>query len=143
MKKNFWEKKKLNELSLNEWESLCDGCGKCCLLKLEDEETGKIEFTNVGCKLLSSDNCKCIKYDKRHKIVDDCIKLEYKNINKIKWLPNSCSYKLLYEGKKLPDWHHLITNDHNTIHTTGNSIQGKFVSENENLDLEDYIIESV
>ena len=88
--KKFWKNKKLYELTQKEWESLCDGCGKCCLIKLEDQDTGNIEYTNVACKLLSPKTCKCLKYEQRHKIVDDCVKLSYKNINKIKWMPKTC-----------------------------------------------------
>ena len=84
MKKKFWKIKKLEQFTKDEWEALCDGCGKCCLLKIEDEETGIIEFTNVSCKLLSTRTCKCLKYEERHNLVDDCIKLDYKNIKKIK-----------------------------------------------------------
>ena len=141
--KKFWEKKKLHQLSKGEWEALCDGCGKCCLLKLEDEDTGKIEYTNIACKLLSKKNCRCLKYDERQNLVKDCIKLNYKNIDKIKWMPKSCAYKVLLEGKKLPKWHYLISGDYNTIHETGNSVRGKIIKENNSIDIEDHIVDWV
>ena len=143
MKKKFWNIKKLNQFTKKEWEALCDGCGKCCLLKIEDEETGKVEFTNVSCKLLSNKSCQCKKYEKRHIFVDDCIKLDHKNIKKIKWMPKTCSYRLIYEGKNLPEWHHLISNDLQTIHNTGNSVKGKTIRENKKINIEDYIIDWV
>ncbi len=139
--KKFWEKKKLHQLSKGEWEALCDGCGKCCLLKLEDDDTGKIEYTNIACKLLSKKNCRCLKYDERQNFVKDCIKLNYKNIDKIKWMPKSCAYKVLLEGKKLPKWHYLVSGDYNTIHETGNSVRGKIIKENNSIDIEDHIVD--
>ncbi len=140
MKKKFWKNKKLYELTQKEWESLCDSCGKCCLIKLEDQDTGNIEYTNVACKLLSLKTCKCLKYEQRHKIVDDCVKLSYKNINKIKWMPKTCAYKLVFEGKDLPDWHHLVSGSNKSIHKSGNSVKGKITRENNSLNLEEYIV---
>ena len=140
MKKKFWEKKKLHQLSKGEWEALCDGCGKCCLIKLEDEDTGKIEYTNIACKLLSKNNCRCLKYNERHNLVKDCIKLDYKNIDKIKWMPRTCAYKLILEGKKLPEWHHLVSGDYKRMHKTGNSVKGKVIRENNSIDFENHII---
>ncbi|PPR80067.1 MAG: hypothetical protein CFH01_00052, partial [Alphaproteobacteria bacterium MarineAlpha2_Bin1] len=136
MKKKFWKKKKLEELNKDEWEALCDGCGKCCLIKLEDEKTGDIEYTNVACKLLSLKKCTCLKYKQRHKIVDDCVKLNYQNINKIKWMPKTCAYKLISEGKDLPKWHHLISGNNKSVHYSGNSVKGKIIRENESIELE-------
>ena len=127
-------------MNIEEWESLCDGCGKCCLLKIEDEETENIEFTNVACHLLDSDSCQCKDYSNRHQQVHDCVKLTPKNIEAIKWMPSTCSYKLILEKKDLPPWHHLITNDKNCIHKLGHSVQNKTVKETEDLDLEEYIV---
>ena len=137
--KNFWETKKLSEMNFSEWESLCDGCGKCCLIKLEDQQ-GKIEYTNVACKLLNLNSCTCNDYQNRREKVKDCVKLSPKNINEIKWMPSTCSYKLILEGKELPSWHHLITNDKNSIHKHRQSIKGKAIKEKSNMDFEKYII---
>ena len=126
-------------MNFSEWESLCDGCGKCCLVKLEDE-IGKIEYTNVACKLLNLNSCACNDYKNRKVKVKDCVKLSPKNINKIKWMPSTCSYKLILEGKELPSWHHLITNDKNSIHKHRQSIKGKAIKEKSNMDFEQYII---
>ncbi|MBL42892.1 MAG: hypothetical protein CMM49_09575 [Rhodospirillaceae bacterium] len=140
MKKNFWKKKKLDELTKDEWEALCDGCGKCCLIKLEDEDTGKIEFTNVACKLLSLKNNKCLKYEQRHKIVHDCVKLSYQNIDKIKWMPKTCAYKLVSKGENLPEWHHLVSGNIKSVHHSGKSVRGKVIRENDSIELEKYIV---
>ena len=91
-------------------------------------------------KLLSLKTCKCLKYEQRHKIVDDCVKLSYKNINKIKWMPKTCAYKLVFEGKDLPDWHHLVSGSNKSIHKSGNSVKGKITRENNSLNLEEYIV---
>lgn len=138
---NFWEKKNLQELNKHEWESLCDRCGKCCLIKLEDIDTGEIELTNISCKLLCTKTCKCLKYKSRKKVVEDCIKLTYHNLIDLKWMPKTCSYVLISQGKKLPSWHHLISGDYNSVHTSGNSVLGKTVKENKNLNLEDHIVD--
>ena len=126
-------------MNFSEWESLCDGCGKCCLIKLEDE-IGKIEYTNVACKLFNLNSCACKDYKNRNQKVKDCIKLSPKNINKIKWMPSTCSYKLIFEGKDLPSWHHLITNDKSSIHKAGQSVKNKVIKEKLNMDFEKYII---
>ena len=137
--KNFWETKKLSEMNFSEWESLCDGCGKCCLIKLEDQQ-GKIEYTNVACKLLTLNSCPCNDYQNRREKVKDCVKLSPKNINEIKWMPSTCSYKLIFEGKNLPSWHHLITNDKSSIHNAHQSVKEKVIKEKSNMDFEKYII---
>ncbi|MDC0073633.1 YcgN family cysteine cluster protein [Alphaproteobacteria bacterium] len=137
--KNFWETKKLSEMNFSEWESLCDGCGKCCLIKLEDQQ-GKIEYTNVACKLLNLNSCTCNDYQNRRGKVKDCVKLSPKNINEIKWMPSTCSYKLIFEGKNLPSWHHLITNDKSSIHNAHQSVKEKVIKEKSNMDFEKYII---
>ena len=137
--KNFWETKKLSEMNFSEWESLCDGCGKCCLIKLEDQQ-GKIEYTNVACKLLNLNSCTCNDYQNRREKVKDCVKLSPKNINEIKWMPSTCSYKLIFEGKNLPSWHHLITNDKSSIHNAHQSVKEKVIKEKSNMDFEKYII---
>ncbi|MEK9691889.1 MAG: YcgN family cysteine cluster protein [Rhodospirillaceae bacterium] len=139
-KLNFWQTKTLPQMSQDEWESLCDGCGRCCLVKLEDEETGDIALTDIACRLLDNQRCKCKKYDTRHEIVPDCVRLTPKNISQLKWMPKSCAYRLLAEGKDLAWWHPLISGNKETVHQAGISIQGKTVSEDDNLQPEDRIV---
>lgn len=136
----FWRKKLLNEMSKAEWESLCDGCAKCCLEKLEDSETRKISYTNVACKLLDCDTCRCKNYSKRQRIVPDCVLLTPKNIAHLSWMPKTCAYRLVYEGKDLPSWHPLKTGDLDSVHKAGASVKGRVISENDAGDLEDYIV---
>jgi len=125
----FWETKSLTEMTPEEWESVCDGCGKCCLLKLEDEDTGEIAYTRLHCRLLDAGTCLCSDYDNRKQHVPDCVKLTPEKVEQIKWMPDSCAYKVLQSGGKLPDWHHLICGDRQRIHDLGHSIMGKTVSE--------------
>jgi uncharacterized protein len=143
--KPFWETKSLTQMTAHEWESLCDGCGKCCLNKLEFEDTGEIAFTNVACKLLDLHSCQCSNYPQRKKFVPDCVKLSPKNIDRIRWMPASCAYRLLAEGKPLEPWHPLISGSHETVHTAGISMRGRAVSESllsDTLDeLEDYVLD--
>ena len=139
-KLNFWQTKTLAQMSQAEWESLCDGCGRCCLVKLEDEETGDIALTDIACRLLDNQRCKCKQYDTRHEIVPDCVRLTPKNISQLKWMPKSCAYRLLAEGKDLAWWHPLISGNKETVHQAGISIQGKTVSEDDNLQPEDRIV---
>ncbi len=139
-KLNFWQTKTLPQMSQAEWESLCDGCGRCCLVKLEDEETGDIALTDIACRLLDNQRCKCKQYDTRHEIVPDCVRLTPKNISQLKWMPKSCAYRLLAEGKDLAWWHPLISGNKETVHQAGISIQGKTVSEDDNLQPEDRIV---
>ncbi|MEO0465926.1 MAG: YcgN family cysteine cluster protein [Pseudomonadota bacterium] len=125
----FWKTKSLTEMSTEEWESLCDGCAKCCLLKLEDEDTGEIAYTRLHCKLLDAGTCKCSDYANRKAIVPDCVKLTPKKIDEIKWMPRSCAYRLVAEGQDLADWHHLVCGDRDRIHREGHSIIGRTKSE--------------
>ena len=138
----WWESKSLDEMSEQEWELVCDGCAKCCLVKLEDADTEEICYTNVTCKLLDTESCRCSDYDGRHRIVDDCLKLDRSNVNELEWLPASCSYRLLAAGKPLPEWHHLRTGSLETMHRYGASLRGKVVSERHvhDDDIEDHII---
>lgn len=126
---NFWEKKTLSQMSQNEWESLCDGCGKCCLNKIIDDETEELHFTNVACHLLHTKTCQCRKYEKRLKLVPDCVKVSLDDIDQFHWLPASCAYKLLAEEKPIPEWHPLITGSQSKMHQGGHSIRGKIISE--------------
>ena len=120
----FWTKP-LAELSRKEWELLCDGCGRCCLVKLEDEDTGVIHHTSVACKLLDQHSCRCGDYVKRKRIVPDCVRLTLTRLAEIRWLPPSCAYRLRYEGKDLPDWHPLLSKDADTVHRAGASVRGR------------------
>ncbi|MCI4644463.1 MAG: YcgN family cysteine cluster protein [Hyphomonadaceae bacterium] len=116
-------------MSETEWESLCDGCAKCCLLKLEDEDTGEIAYTRLHCRLLDAKTCRCSDYDNRKATVPDCVKLTPAKIEAIKWMPRSCAYRLVAEGQDLPDWHHLVCGDRERIHREGHSIMGRTKSE--------------
>lgn len=140
--RQYWEEKSLKEMTRKEWEDLCDGCGKCCLNKIEDEDTGDIFFTNVGCKLFESRTCKCSNYNNRKKLVADCQILTPKKVNSLTWLPSSCSYRRVNEGKGLPDWHHLVSGSKSTIHRAGASLKGKIVLNEQNVkDLEDHVVD--
>ena len=125
----FWETKSLTEMTPQEWESLCDGCGLCCLIRLEDEDSGDIIPTRVHCKRLNAKTCRCRDYENRHQFVPDCIKLTPHNIEDLLWMPKSCAYRRLFEGKPLPNWHPLITKDPESVHKAGVSMRGKTVSE--------------
>ena len=117
----FWLHKSLDEMNQQEWESLCDGCGKCCLEKLEDEDSGQIYTTAISCRLLDCTTCKCSNYEERFKYMDDCIKLTPKKVKEISWLPKSCAYRLVKEKKDLPLWHPLLTNNKNSTIESKNS----------------------
>ena len=143
MTKPFWKTKTLAEMSRAEWESLCDGCGRCCLNKLEEEITSRLYFTDVGCRLLDSHTCRCGDYKNRHRVVEDCVQLTPKNISSIDWLPPSCGYRLVNEGKDLYWWHPLVSGDPDTVHVAGVSVRGRVSgTENEISDdqLEDHIV---
>lgn len=139
---NFWENKTLSQMSQQEWESLCDGCGKCCLNKIIDDDTEELHFTNVACHLLHTKSCRCKKYEQRFELVKDCVKVSLEDIDQFHWLPASCAYRLLVEEKPLPEWHPLITGSQSAMHKAGCSIRGKIISETAiNPDnLEDYIV---
>lgn len=138
MSKQFWKEKKLEEMSKDEWESLCDGCGLCCLIRLEDEDTGEIVQSNIACKYLNLDTCKCTDYKNRKKNVPDCWVITPENIDKIYWMPDTCAYKLVYQGQDLYDWHPLKSGDKNSTHKEGISYIGEMVSEDET-DIDDII----
>ncbi|WP_210527042.1 YcgN family cysteine cluster protein [Rubellimicrobium arenae] len=139
----FWELP-LKELTRPEWEALCDGCGKCCLNKLEDEDTGEVALTNVACRLLDGSTCQCSKYATRHDFVPECIVLTPRTIRKnMYWLPQTCAYRLRFQGRPLPDWHPLLTGDPASVHKAGVSVAGLTVSEYDvaDEDWENHIIE--
>ena len=140
----FWEKKRLSQMNEAEWEALCDGCGKCCLNKLEDEDSGEVALTRVACRLLDDATCRCAHYDTRHQFVPDCIVLKPANIEShLYWMPQTCAYRLIYEGKPLFEWHRLISGSAETVHMAGVSMQDRTVSEFDvaDDDWEDHIID--
>ncbi|WP_320825037.1 YcgN family cysteine cluster protein [Reinekea sp.] len=118
----FWKRKTLAQMSQGEWESLCDGCGKCCLQKLEDEDDGTVFYTNVVCQYMSAD-CSCSQYQDRHELVHNCVWLKPEDVENFYWLPSTCAYRLLSEGQDLPDWHPLVSGDPNLIHAVNISVQ--------------------
>ncbi len=138
----FWETKTLNELSSQEWEALCDGCGRCCLHKLEDEDTGEIFYTRVACRLLELTSCRCSRYAQRLRHVPDCVVVRPDNLAELEWMPSSCAYRRLYEGRGLPAWHPLRSGDPNSVHAAGVSVRGRAVAEAsvDEQDLEHHII---
>jgi len=125
----FWKTKKLRELTETEWEALCDGCAKCCVHKLEDEATGEIHYTCVACRMLDVNTCRCTDYPNRHKTVPDCAVLSADQPEHFQWMPETCAYLLLHEGKPLPDWHPLITGDPASVHAHGASARKKLIPE--------------
>jgi uncharacterized cysteine cluster protein YcgN (CxxCxxCC family) len=144
LRPRFWERLPLTHLTPSEWEALCDGCGKCCLNKLEDEDTGEVALTRVACRLLDGESCRCGQYTIRKTLVPECIVLTPATISKVAyWLPETCAYKLLHEGEALPDWHPLITGDPESVHRAGVSVRGWTVPEFEvdEEEWEDHIIE--
>ena len=140
----FWHEKSLEEMDNTEWESLCDGCARCCLLQLVDEETGALAVTGVACALLDQHTCTCTDYGKREFRVIGCLRLTPELVRTLNWLPVTCAYRLLSEGYDLPDWHPLVSGDSESIHDAGISVRGKTVNENDvpPEELEDWIISS-
>ena len=139
-RKAFWEKP-LAELDRGQWEALCDGCGRCCLHKLEDEETGELYPTNVACRLLDRRNGRCTDYKNRRKLVADCVVLDRGKLEKLDWLPETCAYRLRAAGEPLPKWHYLVSGSRDTVHETGQSTRGWTVSEDEAGELEFHMVE--
>lgn len=141
--KPFWKNKKLDEFSEEEWEALCDGCGRCCLVKLEDFDTGEIENTSVVCEFMDQGTCRCTTYETRQMVVPTCIKVTPQNVAGIEWMPPTCAYRRVAEGKDLEWWHPLVAGEHESIITAGISVKGRVISEAEvsDDDLEDHVAE--
>lgn len=137
----FWEAKPLSALNRDEWESLCDGCGKCCLHKLEDEETGEVFPTNVACRLLDRRNGTCKDYRNRKTFVPDCVQLTPAKLRELEWLPTTCAYRLVADGQPLYEWHHLISGSRETVHEAGVSTRGWTVSEDDAGELEYHLVD--
>ena len=127
--KPFWESLTLAEMNEAQWEALCDGCGKCCLVKLRDEDTDALAFTNLACRLLDCESCRCTDYPNRLSRVSDCVKLSQANLPMIDFMPPSCAYRRLQEGRGLPDWHPLISGTPDSVHQAGRSVRGRVVPE--------------
>lgn len=136
----FWRRKTLAEMTRGEWESLCDGCAKCCLAKLEDDDTGEISYTEVACRLLDLGTCRCTDYANRKRFVPDCVVLTARTVTRLTWLPSTCAYRLISEGKDLEWWHPLVSGDPETVHRAGVSVRGRAVPEAVAGDLEDHVV---
>ena len=141
--KPFWETKQLCELSPGEWESLCDGCAKCCVHKLQVEESGQVQYTCVACRLLDVTTCRCSNYDSRHELVPECAVLSAEHPEHFEWMPETCAYRLMHEGKPLPEWHPLITGNPQSVHAHGASARKKLIPEflADERHLEKYIVD--
>lgn len=137
----FWETKTLAELDRGQWEALCDGCGKCCIHKLEDDETGELYPTNVACRMLDRRSGQCKDYRNRRAYVPDCVRLTVKNVFTTDWLPSTCAYRLRANGEKLPDWHYLVSGDREAVHRAGELTRGWTVSEDDAGELEFHLVD--
>ncbi|MGI0117732.1 YcgN family cysteine cluster protein [Zooshikella sp. RANM57] len=138
----FWQQKSLKQFSKEEWESVCDGCGLCCLHKLEDEDDGQVYYTQIACRLLDDDSCRCQEYEQRTHHIPECTVLSPEYITEFHWLPPTCAYRLLAEDKPLPAWHPLVTGCAESVHEEGVSVKGKTLCETQipEEDWQDYLI---
>ena len=141
----FWRTTPLAEMTREQWESLCDGCGRCCLIKLQDEDGDgdETDYTDVACRLLDLGLCRCTAYERRRELVPGCVVLTPDNLERLHWMPSTCAYRLVAEGRDLPWWHHLVSGDPEDVHRAGISVRGRVVPEErvEEEDLEDHIVE--
>ena len=135
----FWRTKSLDAMTADEWESLCDGCGRCCLIKLEDEDTGEVHHTDIGCTLLDGIGCRCRDYPRRQKKVPDCVRLTPEAVRTIPWLPPTCAYRLIRDGKPLYPWHPLITGRPSSVHEAGISVRGRLSGNEEEFTEDEYL----
>ena len=142
MTTNFWELP-IERLDRGQWEALCDGCGKCCIHKLEDEDTGELHATNVACRLLDRRTGQCSDYRNRRAYVPDCVRLTTGNVRGIDWLPTTCAYRLRAAGEALPEWHYLVSGDRDSVHRAGESVKGWTVSEDDVGDLEHHLVDRI
>ena len=127
----FWESKSLTEMSKDEWESLCDGCARCCMIKLQDEDTDEVHYTSIVCDRLDEQECQCTADPQRHALVEDCVVLTYERVGEFHWLPKSCAYRTLAEGRPLAWWHPLVSGTRDTVHQAEISVQGKVIAQSE------------
>jgi uncharacterized cysteine cluster protein YcgN (CxxCxxCC family) len=125
----FWKTTALSEMSAAQWESLCDGCAQCCLAKVEDVDTGAVHYTDVVCRYLDERKCRCTAYSERTQLVPDCVRLTPENLGELSWMPETCAYRLLWEGKPLPQWHPLVSGSDQSVHEAGISVRGHCISE--------------
>lgn len=139
--RNFWKTKKLSEMTDEEWEALCDGCGKCCLEKVVFEDDETLAFTNVACRLLNRRTCRCTHYAERSRYVPECIRIRFENLKDYYWLPKTCAYRLLDEGKPLPAWHPLVSGSEQSVHLAGMSACGRCVAPKPEEEFQEYIVE--
>jgi uncharacterized cysteine cluster protein YcgN (CxxCxxCC family) len=138
----FWQTTALADMDEAQWEAVCDGCAKCCLVKLQDEDTGELAFTNLACRQLDLGTCRCKDYERRTQVVSDCVKLTKDNLAQIDFMPPSCAYRLLNEGKDLPDWHPLVSGTPASVVEAGMSVHGRVIPENEgDEDAENHVVE--
>ena len=135
----FWRRKTLEAMTPQEWESLCDRCGRCCLVKLEDEDTGEILLTDIGCKLFDAGTCSCVSYANRQRKVKDCVKLTPQAVREIPWLPKTCAYRLVKEGRDLEPWHPLISGSSDSVHAAGISVKNRTGGSEKTVKLRDYV----
>jgi uncharacterized cysteine cluster protein YcgN (CxxCxxCC family) len=140
---DYWKKKKLEEMNSEEWEALCDGCARCCLYKLQDEDTNEIYYTNVICRLLDTYRCRCSDYPHRSRLVPTCLVLDADLVKQLSWMPKTCAYRLLAEGKDLAWWHPLVSGSTETVHQAGISVRNRVIPEKDaDMDnLEDYVVD--
>lgn len=125
----FWETTALEDMSASQWESLCDGCGRCCAVKLQDPDTGAVQYTRAACRLLDTEGCRCTDYANRARLVSDCVVLDAASARAFKWLPDTCAYRKLANGGKLSWWHPLVSGSPDSVHKAGISVRGQLVSE--------------